>query len=268
MDNNLPPECLLHIFEMALDKDDYWSLSEFVHVYAGIRCLCKIFASTLTWKALSHILSVHDIRTDYIDDTGTTYTKTQAKSTFLLTDKDMDALPCTEKCNPRFRSAHPMKIYTSRVLIQKAKEKYGTRRLMLEHVAARKNRALKRQKTKENIRLQRHDELVEKLGQRGLELRSDSRLCSAYIENGKGDANEIANIMHEMDFYHRYTDYRQIYREIWREEKEYAGWCDPDEVSLMAKSEALRSFALGRTDCPDYVPPTLCIDVRQIQEGT
>jgi hypothetical protein len=249
--DRLPLECVLSILEMALDKDDYWTLSEFLGVCAGLRGLRRGFASVLTWETVSRSLSVRDARTDCVEDMDKTYTKTQAKSLFRLTDKDMEDLPYRQKCNPRFRSAPSMRLYTMRVLLQKAKKKYGTKRQMNEQKAIQAQRAAKRQQTKDHARLRRRAELVEKLGRRGLELRGDSRLCHAYIENGHGDVDQITDCMHEMDFYHRHTDYQRYYRQLWRERNEYY----PDEISEMAKHEALRSFALGRTDCPDYVPP-------------
>lgn len=48
----------------------------------------------------------------------------------------------------------------------------------------------------------------------GCNLRSDSRLCSTYIEHGDGGPKEIAKIMAEMQFYHAHTEYQAIRDEI------------------------------------------------------
>lgn len=266
MNNIVPLDCVRSIFEMALDKDDYWSLTEFIRVYTDLRCLCKTFAETLTWEFITDLLCVQDIQNTPLHEKPITYTKTQAKSIFSLTEKDLENVPCTEKQNPRFKSAHPMKLYSSTVLIQKAKEKFGSKRLLLEYQEKKKQRSIKRQETVENARHQRQEELERKLHQRGLALRSDSRLCDAYIDHGKGNVEEIVNIMHEMDFYHQHTEYRAFYRKAWSSEKQYSGWCDPDYISQEAKMDALFDFARKHSGCPDYVPPTLRLDVIRIQQ--
>ena len=262
----LPLDCIRYIWEMALDKDDYWTISEFIHVCADLRGLCKPFAETLSWNLISKLLSVPDIQTSHHKETPMTYTKTQAKSTFSLTDNDLEDLPCTRKKNPRFPSSAPMKLYSSKVLLQKAREKYGTKRIMLEYEEKKRQISIKRLETIKKAQTQRQEELETKLRERGLHLRSDSRLCKLYIENGNGNLDKIVNIMHEMDFYHQYTEYRVLYREIWSAEKAYKGWCDPDSILEEAKSAALYEFARKRNDCPDFVPPTLRPYVYRIQE--
>ena len=138
---------------------------------------------------------------------------------------------------------------------------------MLEYQEKKKQRSIKRQETIDNARQQRQEELETKLHQRGLELRSDSRLCDAYIDHGKGNVDEIVNIMHEMDFYHQHTEYRAFYRKAWSSEKQYSGWCNPDDISHEAKIDALFDFAHKHVGCPDYVPPTLRSDVIRIQQN-
>ncbi|KAI8144179.1 hypothetical protein BJV82DRAFT_578222 [Fennellomyces sp. T-0311] len=55
---------------------------------------------------------------------------------------------------------------------------------------------------------ERRREIVRGLGEYGLQLRSDSRLCAAYIQDGVGDIDDIVTVMREMDWYFRETDYQ------------------------------------------------------------
>jgi hypothetical protein len=70
------------------------------------------------------------------------------------------------------------------------------------------------------------------LAARGLELRVDSRLCDAYILRGEGSAQEIAAIMHEMDFLYKHTTYAEDLAD-W--EEIYAEGCeDHNRAAYMA----------------------------------
>lgn len=56
-------------------------------------------------------------------------------------------------------------------------------------------------------RAAREKELRAALAARGLELRSDSRLCEQYIWFGKGSLDKLVNTMEEMRFYFTHTSY-------------------------------------------------------------
>jgi hypothetical protein len=86
-------------------------------------------------------------------------------------------------------------------------------------------------------------ELVVALNERGCQLREDSRLCKAYIEDGEGDLEDIATKMQEMAFFHKHTRYSEMFGwlvEHYRSERE---WWERDEVSAQAKVLALRDWA-------------------------
>ena len=257
--DRLPRECFCLIVQMAFLREDYWSFADFVRTLAGVRCMCRTFAYGLIWSDISA-----NIRDEFRDDLESTITKTEAKQDFRLNDKDLTKLPCSERRNPYYRCAPPMKIYYVRDIVTAAKEKHGSKRLMDEKVAKRKEASNKRRRTIEAVKQKRYDELVNKLGQHGLPLREDSRLCEEYIERGVGNIDHIVETMIEMNFYFQHTDYRQIYREVWRREKSFSGWADADDVSEMAKYDALRQFASGLSECPDYVPASLRSDVQSL----
>ena len=107
--------------------------------------------------------------------------------------------------------------------------------------------------------------LVHELERVHCSLRSDSRLCEAYIKNGYGSPREIAGVMAEMKFYHEETRYESIRDEIRRNAEEeheaeleqherqfgyadrdfrprfYDFYC-PEDASADAKARALKGW--------------------------
>ena len=53
--------------------------------------------------------------------------------------------------------------------------------------------------------------LIKRLGEHGLELRSDSKLCKKFIDTGTPDIDEVVATMIDMDFMHN-SDYFDILR--------------------------------------------------------
>lgn len=90
-----------------------------------------------------------------------------------------------------------------------------------------------------------------------MELRSDSRLCEQYVRNGSLSLELVVNTMEEMNFYHNYTNYREIYGDIVEEMLNYKGRFDKDEVSEEAKSEALDLFVKNNDDYEKLLPASL-----------
>eukprot|EP00798_Chlamydomonas_sp_ICE-L_P028138 gene28138-biopygen32093 len=97
------------------------------------------------------------------------------------------------------------------------------------------------------------------LEDRGCELRSDSRLCTGFVDNDDGDPEDIAVSMLEMKFFHNHTEYASILDDLWEDarrerdgeydsdidEYEYDNYhhIDPHELSSSAKSEAMKQWA-------------------------
>eukprot|EP00798_Chlamydomonas_sp_ICE-L_P000203 gene203-biopygen2174 len=91
------------------------------------------------------------------------------------------------------------------------------------------------------------------LEDRGCELRSDSRLCTGFVENNDGDPEDIAVSILEMKFFHNHTEYASILDDLWEDarrerdyidEYEYDNYhhIDPHELSSSAKSEAMKQW--------------------------
>lgn len=93
-----------------------------------------------------------------------------------------------------------------------------------------------------NAREQRKARLVRELARLGCKLRSDSRLCDGYIDDGKGRPVEIAQTMAEMAFCFAHTKYRAILAESIRGELDYKGRYDYDELSECARHSALEQY--------------------------
>jgi hypothetical protein len=110
--------------------------------------------------------------------------------------------------------------------------------------------------------------LTAALGDLGCELRGDSRLCDAYIQDGEGDAYDIAATMREMRFYFDHTTYAQELDDLHEQaEQEYEDDCryghdgddrdmrprfrdyyDPHEASEAAKTTALAAWVRAKPD--------------------
>jgi hypothetical protein len=112
-------------------------------------------------------------------------------------------------------------------------------------------------------RQQRENELVAALGERGLCLRSDSSLCDQYIEGESYKSlAEIVDIMHEMDFYFKYTRYPLIkdrMYEWWRtfgpryEEMPYFS----EDAKVEALSELKGRIGVEKILSIPNLPPTI-----------
>ena len=121
------------IVQLAFSKEDYWSFVDFVRTLAEVRCTCRTFAHGLRWSDISP-----NIRSEFQADLESTITKTEAKQDFRLNDKDLANLPCSVRRNPYYRCAPPMKIYCLQDIVTAAKEKHGTKRVVEEKAAKRK----------------------------------------------------------------------------------------------------------------------------------
>ncbi|KAF7722695.1 hypothetical protein EC973_002858 [Apophysomyces ossiformis] len=75
---------------------------------------------------------------------------------------------------------------------------------------------------------ERRQRITSALNAVGLNLRADSSLCSQYINQGKGNLEEIVTIMMEMDWYFRCTNYASA-RYIEVEYDDYDDWYDSEE---------------------------------------
>lgn len=139
-------------------------------------------------------------------------------------------------------------------------ERMAMRSLFVVHgVPADVHAELARRVLKNQSRNKRQFELQAALESVGLVLRSDAKICWAFI-NGTGyghdkNVEEIVDIMKEMDYLHKHTTYRKVLRELIEDRKDEIrftyGWMPEDEfrelidaaipeLSNQAKAIALR----------------------------
>lgn len=104
----------------------------------------------------------------------------------------------------------------------------------------------------------RREELERRLGEFGLELRSDSTVCHEYINNDWGDLDDVVETMREMHFFFTHTRYQHIirkeYDKIYRQKEKnryYYGYDYSDDdsdghdrgaISSECKERAMHSF--------------------------
>jgi hypothetical protein len=100
----------------------------------------------------------------------------------------------------------------------------------------------------------REAQLRAALCERGLELRTDSRLCEQYIQRGHGNIAAIVETMDEMRFYHTHTTYATFREQVYRRHRMSA-----TEISAIAKERAWKHVLKHRTRewLLRHLPPSL-----------
>ena len=93
---------------------------------------------------------------------------------------------------------------------------------------------------------ERKNILISRLKEHNLQLRSDSELCSNYIEENDNDLDYVVNTMIEMDFYFKYTNYRNEFKNVKYELGGYYedGVYEYDYISIsnIAKERSFRTW--------------------------
>ncbi|KAJ3051809.1 hypothetical protein HK097_007175 [Rhizophlyctis rosea] len=153
-------------------------------------------------------------------------TKGRAKTEYRLNDTDLASIRYISARNPHFRSAAPMCLYLAKHLQHFAERKHGgpegLRQARIKAANAKENRSANAAARRDN----RRTKLIDALQKRGLELRSDSRLCQAYIRKGKGSIKSIVETMYTMHLLHEHSIYTELlddsYADV-QEEAEYDG---------------------------------------------
>lgn len=93
-----------------------------------------------------------------------------------------------------------------------------------------------------NSKKKRRKLLSDRLGEYGLEMRSDSKVCKAYIEMNKIGLDTVVDIMREMDFFYSYTHYTDLIEHYKMLDRSMCGYYDIDNCIMMAKIEAIARY--------------------------
>lgn len=174
-------------------------------------------------------------------------TKSTAMTTYLIPASVLDTLECTLIANPHYRSAAKMQLYSEKDVVRHAVALYGSLDGLNLEIIRRQHKKQQRKTKKEEKETMRRDSrvtlLTNALLKYGLTLRSDSRLCSNFIDGDSTLTVEaIADVMHEMNWYFTATNYRIIRDDVWSDEAASGDYYDNEEISDTAKSIALSNW--------------------------
>lgn len=113
---------------------------------------------------------------------------------------------------------------------------------------------------KNEKRLDRKRNLVIALSEQNLALRSDSVLCSEYIEYGNGNIIDIVEIMKEMEWYFKNTTYAQ--------DRYLGGYCDTDEGKIIALKKWFKEN-IEFEELPEYLKPpeSILVQLRALRQA-
>lgn len=181
-----------------------------------------------------------------VDTEHTTMTAKRARGEYLLNDKDLRKLAYRPVVNPHYQNAAPMRLYNIDDLVECALDKYETWEAFKAAREKRDDRKSALASSTTTKRDKRREALSSALAAHGLELRADSQQCEKFIKTGHGingeSMLEVVEIMREMDFLYRETDYADIVDALKDEERHYRGWYDLEEILEEAKSTALERW--------------------------
>ena len=233
--------------------------------------------------------------------------RTKAKTDYFLKYDELDKLEHIEKKNP-YRSRGPkMRLYKLDDVIELFCNKYEIRSYEIEDkLKELENKKQNKKNTKINKRseefklllkennldesnikhldkhiklqtiverLKRQQELTKALQEKGLQLRTDSTLCNSYINDNIGSINNIVDIMHEMDWLFKNTNYKKIMQEEIekeiREIKNYGGYYDIDDVrhdaSSIAKYRAIKEWKNKHKNFIGNLPTLISTKINEIK---
>lgn len=223
--------------------------------------------------------------------------KTEAKNKYFLTEKDIEHLDYQEKRNPHGKSS-PMKLYDLDGITKVFCDKHGLdnseqeiKSMLDELIQKKSNDKINKESRRKNIlekelvknglsknniiyingskitetmieEIKRRELLVRKLSEKGLKLRSDSKICSEFIENGSLKIEEVVNCMCEMDWLFKNTNYakiisKEIKNEIATARNEKWDY-DIDDIrqnaSLTAKKKAISEWLKNNINYNKTIP--------------
>jgi hypothetical protein len=90
----------------------------------------------------------------------------------------------------------------------------------------------------------RRNLLTQKLSERGVQYRHDSRLIKRYVRHGKGDVDEIVDVLKGMQFLFKKTRYAK-YRRMIRLHETNKTVYDPEKCGLNEECEHVAEFENG-----------------------
>lgn len=144
----------------------------------------------------------------------TMITKTTAKTNYFLNDNDLKSINYFETKNPYYSSGYNMRLYLKSDVDKLVNEKYGDN---LDNMKQEKeSKKITRIRNKKMKCQERRSDLVYKLSEVGLKIRSDSRLCDNYINGTLSKDWKLEDVVEMcclMNWLYNYTDYKKKLKE-------------------------------------------------------
>jgi hypothetical protein len=148
----------------------------------------------------------------------------------------------TEKRNPHYKYAAPMKLFRCGDLWAASIRKHGSAHGVQLAVEKRARSAKKRAQTARSKAAGYMNALVRALDDMGLTLRRDSSLCDQFLQTGptiQWPLAAVAERMAQMKFLHENTNYRHILWRIRFGYREMGEWYNASETAEEAEHEAV-----------------------------
>ena len=172
--------------------------------------------------------------------------QSEAMIQYALNKKDLEELDYAVAYNTH--SGHyDTKLYLVTDLHDLAVQKWGSDDKLRRVIEERGKRRDEKRDRKMQERRERKRSLQDHLIGLGLEgIRGDSAICADYIENGDNSEwtiDSISEVMLEMEFYYKKTDYGQILRQTRNYyHREWGNFVIEDEIRDEAKRVALLTY--------------------------
>jgi hypothetical protein len=165
-------------------------------------------------------------------------TKTQAISNYYIKDSDFVNISYETAPNPYSRSSPAMKLYKLHDVKNIAYQINGG----IEGVLSIYNQRIQKKQQRNNkVNLQRNTrrlQLLTELKKYNIRYRTDSELCNDYINSDRDDFDNIVQIMIEMNWLYKNTQYAEFIREAYQNTKYF----DKYQLSKLAKNKSIRQW--------------------------
>lgn len=187
----------------------------------------------------------------------TMITKTTGLKDYCLKESELLTLKFIERKNPYYSSAAPMKLFLKSQVADLALKKWGSLSKLKDELNRRENLGKKIREGKANAKRKRKEDLKTALEEVGLELRTDSTLCDAYIRAKTFHTiPEIVSIMEKAHERHQKTPYDYLWekyqKKIEQEAEEnyyyYGNWTEAWEETKSKWREKIMDEAYSKAN--------------------
>jgi hypothetical protein len=171
--------------------------------------------------------------------------KSDAKKKYLLKDSDLDNVMYISRQHSVWSKINMMLYLVNDVIkVSKKKHNIKTKKDLLfflnNKLKLKEEKKEKLNKNKLQIITERENKLKQKLDEYGLTLRTDSKLCSQYINHGIGNIEDVVKTMKGMEFLYNNTKYHELMgkelKSEFRECKMYGDKMNDDDIEWIREN--------------------------------